>query len=225
MFDALALWVDAGARSGPENMAVDEWLSETAGGPVLRVYGWEGAWGSFGYAGSLAEAQVRFHGLSWVRRPTGGGVVDHRSDWTYTLFVPAEHPLALRRGPWAYQAIHEALAAALRHEGLHPLPSRGASCAASPDCFSHAVEHDLVDGEGVKLAGAGQRRTRQGLLHQGSVALRCDGEASQRRAEALAGALAVRVEMVAPVPSAERVARAIAARYGNSEWTRSRNRG
>ena len=38
----MELWVDALARSGPECMAVDEWLYENARKPVLRVYRWRG---------------------------------------------------------------------------------------------------------------------------------------------------------------------------------------
>ena len=36
-------------------------------------------------------------------------------------------------------------------------------------CFQQPVRYDLVDELGNKLAGAGQRRGKQGLLHQGSV--------------------------------------------------------
>ena len=39
LFEVLRVWKDSVARSGPENMAVDEWLTtQTAEGPILRIY-------------------------------------------------------------------------------------------------------------------------------------------------------------------------------------------
>jgi len=78
LFEVLRVWKDSVARSGPENMAVDEWLtSQTAEGPILRIYDWDGDWVSLGYFQSLAEAQRLFgNEVSYVRRWTGGGIVD-----------------------------------------------------------------------------------------------------------------------------------------------------
>ena len=39
VFERLLLWLDPVKRPGPEAMAVDEWLLETAAQPILRVYG------------------------------------------------------------------------------------------------------------------------------------------------------------------------------------------
>jgi lipoate-protein ligase A len=38
-------------------------------------------------------------------------------------------------------------------------------------CFLKPVPADVLDSKGAKLAGADQRRTRQGCLHQGSILL------------------------------------------------------
>ena len=46
-------------------------------------------------------------------------------------------------------------------------------------CFNNPVAFDLADTQGVKIAGAGQRRTRHGLLHQGSLLTRA-GHGSDR---------------------------------------------
>jgi lipoate-protein ligase A len=103
----LDLWIDPVPRDGPENMAVDEWLAETCGTPVLRSYRWTPGWGSFGYF--VKTVDLPEWGLRWVRRWTGGGIVDHRTDWTYTLFVPNGFGLAEVKGGESSRAIHAAL--------------------------------------------------------------------------------------------------------------------
>ncbi len=215
MLPLLHLWIDPLPRDGPKNMAVDEWLAETCTVPVLRSYLWAPGWGSFGYF--VKKADLPAFGLRWVRRWTGGGIVDHRADWTYTLFVPRGHALAEARGAESYRVIHAALAEALGGGGGEaPLLSGPAPPAAGGECFRQPVEYDLVDARGRKLAGAGQRRTARGLLHQGSVA------AAAPAPERLATALAERVEIVTLFPPAERLSAKTTERYANGAWTARR---
>jgi lipoate-protein ligase A len=190
VFEQLLVWMDPVKRPGPESMAVDDWILETMETPVLRVYGWLNKWGSIGYFADLATAKAALPELEWVRRRTGGGVVDHRTDWTYTVFAPADTGIARIRGAESYRIIHEALVGALRHEDIDAFLSRGADSSVAALCFDSPVGHDLIDAEGRKLAGAGQRRTRQGLLHQGSVAVPCDEDSSRGRSGRLADLLA-----------------------------------
>jgi lipoate-protein ligase A len=223
MLGRLLLWMDASARTGPEAMAVDEWLWETASEPVLRIYQWQGAWGSIGCFGRLAEARAALPGLDWVRRWTGGGTVDHRYDWTYTLVLPASENLARAKGAESYRIIHAALARALALEGHPARLADAAATAAGGLCFQQPVEYDLLEKHGIKLAGAGQRRTRSGLLHQGSVAAAtADTASSLHRARRLAAALAVGCEEISLNPPAEDLRERIARRYGNPEWTQRR---
>ncbi len=177
LFRKLLLWIDPEARPGPEAMAVDEWLLETATTPVLRVYRWAGDWASVGYFGQLAAARAAFPGAGVVRRWTGGGMVDHRADWTYTLAVPLTEPLANQRGAGSYRDIHEILAHVLDGEGITASLSLGAEETGDALCFANPVTHDILGQGGIKLAGAGQRRSLQGLLHQGSVAVPCPDDA------------------------------------------------
>jgi lipoate-protein ligase A len=221
-FTGLKLWIDDVARSGPEAMAVDEWLLSLAQQPVLRVYGWSGSWGSVGYFGSLEAAKSLLPGLNWVRRWTGGGTVDHRDDWTYTLVVPAGHECCGSRGAESYRLIHGALAQALCDEGGNARLADGHGQTGSALCFQNPVGHDVIDGAGVKLAGAGQRRTRIGLLHQGSVAGRCDAAKSATRARMLARRLTEECDEVRWDPDPASIAALVAARYGSSHWTEGR---
>ena len=63
LFEVLRVWKDSVARSGPENMAVDEWLTtQTAEGPILRIYDWDGDWVSLGYL-NLSCAGPHFDAL------------------------------------------------------------------------------------------------------------------------------------------------------------------
>ena len=222
IFANLLLWIDPVKRSGPAAMAVDEWLLESATRPVLRVYAWQGAWASIGYFGKLEEARTAVSGIQWVRRWTGGGVVDHRADWTYTVVAPDGESLAGRRGAESYQLLHQALEETMRLEGLAVRMSAGDEQTGAALCFENPVHHDLVGNDGRKLAGAGQRRTRHGLLHQGSVAAAASPEVSRRRAEILAARLAGSWQPCSLEPPAAILAQKIAARYARPEWTARR---
>lgn len=219
VFGRLRLWMDPVKRSGPEAMAVDEWLLETAETPVLRVYGWLGEWGSLGYFGNLADARAAFPAVAWVRRWTGGGTVDHRADWTYTVVAPAGESLADSRGAESYRLLHAALAQVLAGEGIGARLSSGAAQTGATACFENPVSHDIVDAAGRKIAGAGQRRTKRGLLHQGSVAAACDLAQSLARAERLAAALAGNCERHAFQPPEEVIAAKVRERYALTAWT------
>ncbi len=223
VFGNLLLWVDPVRRAGPEAMAVDEWLLETAPLPVLRVYGWAGDWGSIGYFGKIAEATTVFPGLDLVRRWTGGGIVDHRADWTYTLVAPQGEPLAGWRGAESYRRIHEALAETLAAEGIAARSSTGNEETGAVLCFENPVSHDLVGVDGSKLAGAGQRRSRQGLLHQGSVVAECrDEPKSMARAEDFANRLSKSWEPFQFQPDPDDLCLRAGARYACREWTHRR---
>lgn len=174
VFGTLRVWHDLAPRTGADNMAVDQLLMEQCGEvPVLRIYRWSEPTVSFGYFNTLREAEASFPAppqgnLSYVRRWTGGGTVDHRVDVTYTLAVPRSEELARLRGAESYRLIHRALAAALADAG-QPARLAVTGSGGGARCFAHPVAYDLTDLEGRKVAGAGQRRSRGGLLHQGSV--------------------------------------------------------
>jgi lipoate-protein ligase A len=168
----LLLWRDPEARPGPENMAIDEVLLEHLGSdPLLRIYDWAGDWASLGYFQDLAEARRLFtgQGMHFVRRMTGGGIVDHRRDLTYSLLVPRGSDLAEGRGDESYRVIHAAVAEALRRSGLAARVLTEDGPGDSAACFEKGVAWDVAGEDGAKLAGAGQKRSRDGLLHQGSV--------------------------------------------------------
>lgn len=223
IFRELLLWMDPVMRSGPEAMAVDEWLLDTAERPVLRVYRWAGDWASLGYFGKIGEARGLFPGVALVRRWTGGGMVDHRADWTYTVVAPQGEPLAGWRGAESYRQLHAALAATLNAEGTMARLSEGEGETGAALCFENPVSHDLLGADGRKLAGAGQRRSRCGLLHQGSVSQgRLDEGKSKRRAEDFAGRLSAEWRLFQGAPSATEIVSRAEVHYARDEWMNRR---
>ena len=202
-------------------MAVDEWLLETVVEPVLRVYRWSGEWGSLGCFGDFKQAEREIANVCWVRRYTGGGVVDHQNDWTYTFVIPSSEDVARSKGAESYRVIHQGLLLAL-NESLNPVLSDGSAAGGDSMCFRNPVCYDVVDSVGNKLAGAGQRRSKEGLLHQGSVAGSCDEIVSIDRSERLAAALAKEWGLEDLLPPPEVIASKVAARYGLDDWTRRR---
>jgi len=163
--------LESGPGNPDWNMAVDEALLLTAasrGLPVLRFYAWTLPAATFGYFQRLAEVQARTHLRPLVRRPTGGGIVPHDRDWTYSLAVPPGHPWHRLRAIESYRAIHEWVIRALAQCSL---PAELAPCCrkeAPGACFEGYEKFDVLR-LGRKIAGAAQRRNQNGLLIQGSV--------------------------------------------------------
>lgn len=169
MFDKLILHLDPSPHPGAWNMAVDQAWLELSGTPVLRVYDWDQSTVTIGYAQSLAKLGDALPGWPVIRRWTGGGVVLHENDETYSVIVPSSHPWAETRPLDSYRLIHAALAEALVAAGFHGCRLAGSEdLIENPFCFVAPALHDVVRGK-VKIAGAGQRRGKLGLLHQGSV--------------------------------------------------------
>lgn len=162
--------IDQRAETHPASwhMAVDEALLRTTAVPALRIYRWRTRTVSLGYflPGEMTP-QWQAGEVEHVRRWTGGGCVVHDHDLPYSLIVPSGEILAAQRVAVSYEIIHAALAQALHAQGIDAFLADQES-GHGVDCFQHAVQADVL-GSGGKLAGAGQRRTRQGLLHQGSI--------------------------------------------------------
>jgi lipoate-protein ligase A len=152
-------------------MACDEWLLKQSSRPVLRVYAWSQAAWSFGYFQKLEMVRRELGAFpgTLMRRWTGGGMVDHQADLPYSLILPSQHPWSRLPTAQSYQKIHSALAQALRQQGLDAKLATGAPSAGS-QCFRSPVTADVML-EGHKIAGAAQRRSRHGTLHQGSIQL------------------------------------------------------
>ncbi|MEO0454682.1 MAG: hypothetical protein AAFY98_11180 [Verrucomicrobiota bacterium] len=149
------------------NMAVDEALLTLATGPVVRFYDWESPDVTIGY---FQLTSVVPENRSFIRRYTGGGLVDHAQDITYTVVLPREHPIAQSGTAASYNTIHQAVATALQSHGYAIEVAQNCPDSDDPACFQKPVKYDLLL-EGKKCAGAAQRRNKIGCLHQGSIVL------------------------------------------------------
>jgi lipoate-protein ligase A len=202
------------------NMAVDEVLLGCCEHPVLRVYGWARPAVSFGYFQCFEDLVPGVTGGDHevVRRWTGGGVVAHGNDWTYSLMVPRSCTGVLGSPSEAYEKIHEELSVLLRECGIAAEAVGGDEGDGGVDCFRNPVKSDVAVA-GRKIAGAGQRRTRAGMLHQGSLQGVSLPEDFGIR---LAGRLADEVMSLeqAPKEVTQRARGLAAEKYGTEEWLR-----
>lgn len=223
-----------------ENMAVDFLLLRRYPSPKqarFRTYGWHRPAFTFGYSQKIAVVRTLLPQeegpFDVCRRPTGGGLVDHREDWTYALVIPRAHPLYDARAVESYRIVHDAVASALRTLGCPAAVKTSCEPAACETpaagvCFRRAELYDVVHSEtGAKLAGAAQKRTKDGLLFQGSLsrpdtgAVEWDALAGPM-ATALAGALEAGEIPCGWPEFAEDEVSALTEQYSSTEWNEHR---
>lgn len=170
LFAVLNVYREAGAHSAAMNMAVDEVLLERATYPVVRFYRWQSPALSFGYFGRFTDVASYQNERDLVRRWTGGGIVFHGADLTYSLVIPVSDVAFTKSSRSIYEQIHHSLCQVFLTDGK---PAELLAVAAVydchyNDCFENPVLADVII-DGRKIAGAAQRRTRCGLLQQGSI--------------------------------------------------------
>jgi lipoate-protein ligase A len=152
-------------------MAWDEVLLESApvpGQAVLRFYAWKEPAATFGYFQKFADVEQMTALRPLIRRPTGGGLVPHDADWTYSLTFPPADPWYELKAVESYRRVHEWIRDAFASAGVITGLSPCCRKEAPGQCFLGAEQFDLL-WQGRKIAGAAQRRTKTGLLIQGSI--------------------------------------------------------
>ena len=234
LFDRLDFIKDTQFHSAAINMALDEALLEQATQPSIRFYRWNHPALSFGYFGKYLDVETFADHRDIVRRWTGGGIVFHGDDLTYSLVIPANHSVFARQAMAIYETIHRAIKTALGTTGqraeLAPVAAVydrqnqadsgvAARCYSKESCFASPVRADLLV-NGRKVAGAAQRRTRWGLLQQGSIQ---QIELSDDFEEQFAAALATNSKPTKIDDTLFQRAKEIAGqKYASSVWLRKR---
>src|SRR3954454_7629453 len=109
LFGRLQVCRDVSPHSAAMNMAIDEALLEMAMVSTIRFYGWRSPALSFGYFGSFSNVAIYAAERDLVRRWTGGGIVFHGDDLTYSIVISANDPAFDESSVALYQKIHLAL--------------------------------------------------------------------------------------------------------------------
>jgi lipoyl(octanoyl) transferase len=167
---------------GSWNMAVDEHLFRLAGDSprtFLRFYRWERPTASLGY--SQAASRVidvefcRAHGIDIVRRMTGGKLVLHDREVTYSV-ASADTAVFTATLRESYRLISEALLKGLERLGVSARLAEASPPAylkGTMPCFAFPARDEIEIG-GRKIAGSAQKRTGPLFLQHGSILLETD---------------------------------------------------
>jgi lipoyl(octanoyl) transferase len=165
------LLLNSGRCGAAFNMALDEALLENVSRlekPVLRFYGWTEPAATFGYFQNFAEVESATSLRPLIRRPTGGGLVPHDADWTYSAVFPPGHEWHSLAAIESYRRIHAWIQSAFAELKIETELAPGCQKSLPGQCFAGHEKFDLL-WRGQKIAGAAQRRNKLGLLIQGSV--------------------------------------------------------
>ncbi len=164
------------SHTAAQNMANDFLLLNRYPEPDalrLRHYEWIRPAYTFGMsqAYQYVLSQVPDLSVELCRRPTGGGVVSHLDDWTYSLVIPASHSLARTQPSESYRAVHECLVSAMERQGAEVILNFTSPEQTPPSvCFEKPEVYDVVlANRPGKVAGAAQKRSKRGYLLQGSI--------------------------------------------------------
>ncbi|HLA08683.1 MAG TPA: biotin/lipoate A/B protein ligase family protein [Anaerolineales bacterium] len=168
---------------GAWNMAVDESILYHIGrgdsSPTLRLYSWNPACLSLGYAQPFADVDIsrlKQHGWEVVRRVTGGRAILHTDEITYSVIAPDHEPGVSGTVLESYNRLALALLLAVKNLELAVELKEGKTNQTSTPnavCFEVPSTYEItVDGK--KLIGSAQARRKDGVLQHGSLPLTGD---------------------------------------------------
>jgi lipoate-protein ligase A len=167
--------IEFGCHDARYNMALDRSLFDACEvhpcDVFLRFYTWHPpalSLGHFDSPGGIDARRALRDGVEIVTRPTGGRVVLHDGDLTYTMVLPRSMGATAAD---VYIMISECLVAGLASLGANVEMSRGSlgrSVSRNKPCFLSSARHEIVCG-GKKVVGSAQRMGRNVVLQHGSI--------------------------------------------------------
>lgn len=159
-------------------MRLDEALLER-GEPIVRLYGWTPACVTLGYPQdetAVDRETIEARGLDLARRPTGGGSIYHdRSEVTYAVVLPTDWEGLPGDLFQDYRYMSRGVLEALDDLGLD-VGYKRAQGGRRDFCYLREAGVSIVDGEGRKISGGAQRRTKDAVLQHGTVIVQRDAE-------------------------------------------------
>ncbi len=149
--------------------------------PVLHLYDWEKDSITYGYFFKperwLNLEFLKNQGVDLARRPTGGGCVFHMCDFAFSILIPASYPAFSLNTLENYAFINRMVITVLRRFLLGNPQFKLLSEETPPKegafthfCMAKPTKYDVML-DGKKVAGAAQRKTKEGYLHQGTIFL------------------------------------------------------
>jgi lipoyl(octanoyl) transferase len=176
--------IDTGPLDGPANMALDEALFSCFDAkhslPVLRLYGWEPPALSMGRfqdaAAALKLDLCAAEGVPVVRRMTGGGIIYHSRELTYSIVCSPDQIGEANGVKSGFRKLCAFLLGTYRRLGLDPAfavdlnPDGQRLGERTAFCFAGKEEYDVLV-NGRKIGGNAQRRMRGAILQHGSIPL------------------------------------------------------
>ena len=168
---------------GAWNMAVDESILVHIGrgesSPTLRLFAWEPACLSLGYAQTFADVDaMRLNARGWevVRRATGGRAILHTDELTYSVIVPNDEPRVAGTVLESYNRLAQALSLAVKNLSV-PVEMKESkeenAAGPNPVCFEVPSTNEIM-ANSKKLIGSAQARKKEGVLQHGSLPLKGD---------------------------------------------------
>jgi lipoate-protein ligase A len=177
-----ALIVEPEPLPGSWNMAVDEHLfrlAERSQRTFLRFYSWERPTASLGYSQEVSRVVdvdfCRAHGIDIVRRMTGGKLVLHDREVTYSV-ASSDATTFTETLRESYRLISTALLKGLERMGLSARLAEASPPAylkGTMPCFAFPAR-DEIEIDGKKIVGSAQKRTGALFLQHGSIPLEKD---------------------------------------------------
>ncbi len=168
-------FIDSPTLSAEENMAIDESLL-TEKKPTFRLYTWEENSFSIGRFQKIEDVQDwQKYGKKWAKRVTGGGLLLHGFDVSYTIVVPTES-LGRRSVKKSYEYLCGFLLSFYKDLGLKTNWAKDIyadSLTKSSFCQVGFEPYDIII-DGKKIGGNAQKRTRDLILQHGSIPLKKD---------------------------------------------------
>ncbi len=173
--------IDTGSASAAENMAIDYALLSDLSStkqPILHLYDWDfdsATYGHFTDPSKLLDLEAaQRYGLQLAKRPTGGGLLFHLTDFAFSVLIPATDPAYSTNTMENYATVNRIVEDVVRRfmgadAGLLP-DEPECETVARHFCMGKPTRYDVMVG-GKKVGGAAQRRTKDGFLHQGTIHL------------------------------------------------------
>lgn len=173
----LTLIID-GSGNAQFNMDKDKHLFEEAH-PVIRFYTWREKSYSIGCFQSVEEVKKILpeedKDCPIVHRITGGGVVEHGDDVTFSIILPNPEDWGLGNAHTSYHIINNMILSTLsgcNKDGYLSLYNKDVTVQKYERknyfCFRKPTRYDLMH-QGIKIGGGAQRRSGNRFLHQGCL--------------------------------------------------------